>query len=143
MKGPASRWVLPTLVTVLWGVSLLLPAFRLDNGEVWMGYQVLALGWLGILTLTFAWYANPFIVSILLWWPRTNAHTRLMLSVAVFVLSSTTVILDLSGGIPFDNGRAAIGRFLVGFYLWQLCCVAPLVWWVIEDRRTEGDTHDA
>jgi len=120
----------PALISGAWLLSLGFPAFQLSNGEVWYGYQVLFIGWLGVVTLTLGWYANPFVASIVFWWPRSTSQTRLSLSLLVVVLSVTTVFVDMMGGIPSDDARHPIQRFMAGYYVWQSCCIAPLVLWL-------------
>ena len=113
---------------------------------MWFGYNLLLMGWLGIVSFTLAWYANPLIATISLWWPRVTAETRLNLSLFIPLLSSTTYVITYLGGIPFDDGRHPIERFMVGYYLWQVTCVAPLalaVWCLYDAKRTEEDVHRA
>ena len=88
----------PLAITITWVVSLPFPAFRLVNGEVWHGYEVLELGWLGVICLTPAWWANPLIVALPFWWPRSTPRLRWSGSIVVALLSATTGVIGPSYG---------------------------------------------
>jgi len=62
LRGKSSSFVLAALAFVSWLCSLALPAFSDYSGEMLWGLNILLVGWLGPLNLTFAWFANFFFL---------------------------------------------------------------------------------
>jgi hypothetical protein len=124
---------------VILGASLLfytiacaLPAleFRMgDRHDTWRGVGVLLLGWGGILTGQFAWFANPFLwlswLLILLRFFRASALTAL---VALLLTLNTFELY--SHPLPADEGGTAqsyLDRPRVGFFFWIAGICVPLL----------------
>ena len=121
------------VVIAVYVASLLLPAFaEPPNGagavSWWHGYTVLALGWLGMLDLQFAWLGNPLLVAALVKPNRT-----------VSGLLGVVVVLALAWHtLPTDARVETISDFGLGYYLWIAAMVgaAALPW--VGERKMRG-----
>lgn len=95
--------------------SLFLPVFFTSAEDIY-GYWVLLAGWIGLILIQFAWFANPINLLALL---LTKDHPKfaLLLSVIALILASETFILK---EIPIDinQGKMFIKEFGLGFYIW-------------------------
>ena len=86
---------LTLIAASLWLVSLFLPAFgvyssTVEQLEIWMGFSVLLVGWLGPIALNFAWFSNAGFLAasaILL-----SSNTRINLWLMVSLLLSFDAI---------------------------------------------------
>jgi hypothetical protein len=96
----------------LWFFSLLSPALR-TGAKIQLGGEVLALGWLGPLTGTFAWYGNVFwIVGAVLMAMGRSPHVAV--SCLGFVLAATC----LAGVRLTDDSGTSDATLMFGAYLW-------------------------
>ncbi|MEO1210060.1 MAG: hypothetical protein AAFX78_11010 [Cyanobacteria bacterium J06638_20] len=131
----------PMLLSLaFYGLALALPAFNfLNRGEfntvpdgaltLMPGWEVLALGWLGIFVWQFAWFANiAYFASLGLWLNRAW-RTAVILSLIAVGLGLNTLFLFVQE-LP-SNGAGAT-RYLQslqpGFYCWMLGLSIPLLW---------------
>jgi hypothetical protein len=86
------------------------------DGEVFKGFEVLILGWLGVFQLTFAWFANPLLVLAMV-----RLHRRPW---AAFFLTSAGLGLAISSlnfKVTWIDQRYASHASVdleLGFYLW-------------------------
>jgi hypothetical protein len=106
-----------TVSLVLYGLSLLTPAFYLKSGGNWPGFGVLLVGPLGALDGIFAWYANPLLwlsVALLRWYPKVSR----IIIVLGFMLAATTFNFE---GI---DSSMKVRSFGSGTYLWLASFIA-------------------
>jgi hypothetical protein len=105
----------------LFALACALPALRMakDNG-VAFGVHTLAIGWLGIFSGVFAWYANPFFaLGVLLSAFRKRIPATICAALAMPI--ALTVFNDIGRQLPGDEGnvtKTAIVRLLPGAYIW-------------------------
>ena len=107
---------LPLAISLFaYGVSLALPAFELFNQPSVRGYEVLALGLFGILSLNFAWYANTFyLLSVIAFLIKNYKFSSIAVLLAFFIsLQSLTVHFWWYGGKDVP-----ILHLASGFYAW-------------------------
>lgn len=101
-----------------WIAALFMPAFEVHSwsgGHVWMGHEVLAIGWMGPLDLHFGWYANLLLVPWLLVVPfKPGWATAIAVAAMLLALTSFSVLR----GIMSDPGRADFVAFHAGFFVW-------------------------
>jgi hypothetical protein len=140
---PAQRVIRGTLSTVkaketilllsgvLFFASLILPALQptpLTGGVGHIplfGYQVLAFGWLAILTGMFSPLANLLAIGCLIYIQNKKYMTGLILSIVALLVS-----LEFIGDKLFNNGTLAGDHFglLIGFYAWQVSFVFLVIY---------------
>lgn len=107
-----------------WLWSLFLPGFIDNLGKVHLGWGILLSGWLGVLALNFAWYANAALAFSLVNVLRRNYKSVLYGSVIAVALGLTSVGVYL--GMPTDFEGAAGSAYLdVGWAIWMLSLVVP------------------
>jgi len=96
-------------------LSLFLPVF-FTSGEDIYGYWVLIIGWIGLVFIQFAWYANPInLLALLL--ARDNPRIALLLScLAVMLASGAFIFNEIPTGINYE--KVFIKEFGLGFYIW-------------------------
>ena len=135
MKLLWDRKAFVTGILVLYLVALFLPAFDLDIRQPVMGYEVLTSGWLGVLSLDFAWYANIalllFLASLLTkrpYAPTAAAFIGLALAVSMFKASHW-------GWGQDDYDGAEITSFGTGAYLWLGVMVVTYLWCLSYNHR--------
>lgn len=102
-------------------LSLFLPVFFTSAEEVY-GYWVLIIGWLGVIFIQFAWFANPLNCLALL---LTNKHPRVALCLsllALLIASEGFILLEIPTGI--NQEKVFVKEFGLGFYAWYVahCC---------------------
>lgn len=111
-----------------------------DDQTVYLGYDVLAVGWLGIFSGDYAWYANllvlvAFVLALMARAPRAAA-----------VLSGGSVLLGLDAfrftGMPSHNVPGQpLDHLGSGYYVWEVSLAVLLaaqivVLWKRRERRT-------
>ena len=98
-------------------LSIFLPVFFTSGEEIY-GYWVLITGWIGVVFIQFAWYANPInLLALLL--ARDNPKTSLLLSCLALMLASGAFIFkEIPTGINYE--KVFIKEFGLGFYVWYL-----------------------
>lgn len=129
-EAQSRRWIVGVIVLtiVLWGLAVALPVWetRSEQTGVWgdvRGIVPALLGWLGIVVLCPAWFANflLFPLAYLLWKSRRGGF---ILSLIALAVAATAYRLP---GIYGDNDEDVIMRRLIGFYLWLGCFVIMAV----------------
>lgn len=119
--------------SILFFLACVFPALefrRNENGiETWPGFQILIIGWMGMLIGQFAWFANPFLLgaALSLFLKRRRACVicaglALLISLHTFALFGTTVPAD-EGGV----GKLFLQRVREGTWLWLASIVVMLV----------------
>ncbi|HZG46668.1 MAG TPA: hypothetical protein VEZ41_10475 [Allosphingosinicella sp.] len=138
-----SRRTISIILGLGWAASLALPVATLGDGqgELWYGWTVLLLGWLGIFLGQFAWIANFLFAAALLLLVR--GRPPLVWGMMIGVLTSLLAAHALSWTTIYQTGggTAPILAYWSGFYLWVLVtflggaalCVAS-----IEEVRHSG-----
>ncbi len=142
MSNRQLSMILAFSCTGVYVLSLFLTAFVLASGEVWPGWLVLEVGWMGVLMLMFAWLANVAgLVSFLLL-ALCDYGLALMFTVIAFVLGLQSFFFK---AVPYDNRVDYVDHLDVGFYVWMLsfflaalCCFAQLVQAKRKTRKTSG-----
>jgi len=128
---------------MLYAASLPLTAFQTEmrssydgfsdvTASSWHGWQVLMLGWAGILDGTVAWYSNP-ILLVSLNFRAKQKYSHLLMSCAPLLLASTSIFCR-----EIWNDRdppEQIVKYGLGFYLWLLSFTVFA--WVAWVRRNE------
>jgi hypothetical protein len=107
----------------LYAVSLSLPAFSCATGKSFMGYEVLAMGWAGLITLDPRWFANAGFWMLLY---RSVATSRDIAPGAMGI----AVVLGLASLLPaagcaVPGGAPGVSSGLAaGGYLWVASLIA-------------------
>jgi hypothetical protein len=132
---------------VLYSIACIVPALAFvnnnyaDSYQTWSGFDLLAIGWMGVLIGQLGWYANPLlwlgVVALLL--------RRLYIAMALVCLSLclalNTFFLYLQ---PVPADAASTNRLLfqhpqVGFFLWigsiLVIGAGAVFLWVLERNR--------
>lgn len=101
-------------------LSLFMPVFFTSAEHIY-GYWVLLTGWLGLIFIQFAWYANPLNLLALLI-ARENPRIALLLSIFALILASGTILFyEIPVGLNYE--KVFIKEFGLGFYIWYLAHV--------------------
>ena len=105
-------------------ISLFSNVFFTPDEDI-RGYWVFITGWLGILFLQFAWYANPLnLIALLL--VNQSPRTALLLSLLALVLASETFLFyEIPTGI--NQEKMYIQELGSGFFIWYLAQILFLV----------------
>ena len=96
-------------------LSLFMPVV-FTSGEDIYGFWVLITGWIGVIFIQVAWYANPVnFLALLL--ARENPRIAFLLSLLAFMLALGAFLLyEIPIGINYE--KLFIKEFGLGFYLW-------------------------
>ncbi len=123
---------LAALWLALWLGSLALPVAIMGRhiDDIYRGWSILMIGWMGAFVLQFGWFANlAFLLAVgMLAFSRKRT---LWASVLTFPLVAATVDALFWHEIDGDNGPAQIQSFGVGYYLWfaaMIGAAASLAW---------------
>lgn len=138
-------WIVVAIIItgLLWGLAVALPVWdtRSNQSGEWAvarGFFPAILGWLGILVLCPAWFANFFLVPSCLTLFK-NLRGGFVLSLVAFAVAASAYILH---GLYGDNDEAVIEGRLIGFYLWLgaflTMALAHAILGVGVDRRSIG-----
>lgn len=98
-------------------LSLFFPAFQCHRPS-WLGYEILFLGYMGILALDPRWLANIFIIFIWIWLaqPSIKAPPKKM-SVLLIACGVSAPLYPSHVGCPgMDTPTAATGLALGGYF---------------------------
>lgn len=138
------RAKLAALWFCFWLCSLALPVAIMgpSSDNIFPGWFILIMGWLGLLVGQLGWFANiAFLASLgILAFSRTRTLWGSALSLVLTALAADGLLWHEMYG---DNGSAPIQAFGAGYYLWfaamvgagtSLACCAS-VW--IPAHRTE------
>ena len=105
-----------------WAASLALPAatFGNEQGELWYGWAVLLLGWLGFFLGEFAWAANFLFAAALILLVR--GRPPLVWGMMIGVLTSMLAADALTWNQVYQTGGgvAPVLAYWSGYYLWVL-----------------------
>lgn len=113
----------------LWLASLALPALRAEGANM-PGLDVLVTGWLGPLTFTFAWYANPFWVAGAIFMALGKAPPPAVVVPGLFLAATSLLgvtVADDSGSYP--------ATLLPGAYVWLMSFLAQLAATLAQPHR--------
>lgn len=89
--------------------------------DVYFGYRVLLMGYLGVFVGVFAWFANPLMLLAVLLSMRKRSLASMLLSVGATALALQSTMLE---GVPFTESSMdpenlnVVDRLGIGFYLW-------------------------
>ena len=105
------------MVTVFFYVlSLFLPAILFHSHDSLPGYHILAWGWWGVLSLNFAWFANPCYLFSMYYYHSKNYKLAGILSLVAVCLALMSL---LAKKWWFNEGNStAIAGLGSGFYIW-------------------------
>ena len=105
-------------------ISLFSNVFFTPDEDI-RGYWVFITGWIGILFLQFAWYANPLNLMALLL-VNHSPRIALLLSLLALVLASETFLFyEIPTGI--NQEKVYIQELGFGFFIWYLAQILFLV----------------
>ncbi len=121
LKGTTGIWMKAAVITtaLLWSLSVALPVWltrsnESGNWEAVRGILPALLGWLGLLVLCPAWFANLLLVPLcIMLFERSRGGFPIGL--VALALAGSAYFLP---GIYGDNDEAVIVQRLIGFYLW-------------------------
>jgi hypothetical protein len=116
------------VLAALWAVSLLLPVAIMGAAKdnVFPGWGILMMGWLGVLVLQFGWFANPVFVAALVLLATSKRRTgwATLVSVLLACLIADALTWHEMYG---DNGSVPIQAFGAGYYLWLATMIGAAV----------------
>ena len=114
-------WITSAIVmtVLLWGLAVALPVWdtRSNQSGEWAearGYFPAILGWLGILAMCPAWFANLILIPSCITLYK-GLKGGFVLSLIAFAVAASAYLLP---GLYGDNDEAVIEGRLIGFYLW-------------------------
>ena len=114
---------------ILFGYSLSLPALLFAHHRPLSGLTILAWGWWGILTLQYAWFANPTYAFALFWYGRQERLNTAFLSGLALLLGAAA--LGTKEWWFNEGGGTAIAGLGSGFVVWMSSFVCLLAAGVI------------
>ncbi|MBI2262123.1 MAG: hypothetical protein HYU62_10730 [Caulobacterales bacterium] len=105
--------------SLLWCASMVLPVAIVgpDPDNVFPGWLILAMGWMGVTVGQYGWFANVTLPFILLMSAMKGSPIviRFIMIAAQLSLTLHALSWDTMYG---DNGSGPIGGFGPGYYLW-------------------------
>jgi hypothetical protein len=142
---PKQPWRRPLILIasslVFYVLACAYPAliFRRSSSEieVWSGFRVLTIGWLGLLVGQIAWYANPVIVLSLLFVLLRRWGLTLVVSGASLLIAANTFLL-FHKELPADEGsvvKLRLERLGFGFFFWLASIFAIVVGAILLRRQ--------
>lgn len=115
-----------TLSLILFCACLVFPGFYTGTArEPYFGVSLLLSGWLGVLMLHFAWFANP-VYFIALKMAKSEPQFSVLLSVLALVLALSFLLWDNVAFMMFEKPTAEqfyetkIKAYGWGYFLWVL-----------------------
>jgi len=105
--------------------------------EVWSGFRILTIGWLGLLVGQIAWYANPVIGLSLLLVLLRRWIGALVIALISLAIAANTLLLFYKE-LPADEGNVVklrLERLGFGFFFWLASILAIAVGAIILRRR--------
>lgn len=112
-------------------LSLCFVCINTEGGTAWRGWEALLWGWLGATGLateptSFAWFANPLLVLTLLFFRSQRFGLALIVGIPSLLLALSS--FQLQGMAALDESGAMTNLFFgLGFYLWLVCFIIPVV----------------
>lgn len=131
--------ILSIVALLVFAISLSQPAFSCST-ESFIGYEVLAIGWAGLLGADPRWFANLGFLTLLY---RTMFQSRKAL-VALFFTAPLALLSFLpAAGCAAPGGAPGVSTGLaLGGYLWVVALtVACLANWLVPEKPTEVPTQ--
>lgn len=105
-------------------LSLFLPIFYTSAEDIY-GFWVFITGWVGVVFIQFAWFANPFNLLALL---LAQGHPRIAFILSCLALSLAScsfIFYEIPTGI--NHEKVFIQEFGFGFYLWYAAQILVLL----------------
>ena len=101
----------------LWAASLLLPAVQPAQDDIYPGYRMLYLGWMGVFDLQFGWLANPLLLLATVLLVIEGASKWLVKSTGVLL---GILLLDALTWreMYYDEGTRPLIAYFAGYYCW-------------------------
>ncbi|MCO6057233.1 hypothetical protein NG726_11180 [Pseudomonas sp. MOB-449] len=102
----------------LYAGSLFLPAIEFVKVKPVFGAEVLAVGWLGVITLRFAWFANPAFVLAAIAFAHKKTGRAVGWSITALVLGASSTLAKewwFNEGVPVP-----IRGLGIAFEVWML-----------------------
>ncbi|MGQ0557980.1 MAG: hypothetical protein ACT4OE_00075 [Sphingosinicella sp.] len=114
----------------VWGLSLVLPvvAFAQPSGEqVWQGWSILALGWMGLFGLQFGWLANPFFIAACALIATGKDAGRWQMAIGILMV---LLLIDAWtwNQMPTEMGYVPVTRYYSGYFIWFLPVGSAAIW---------------
>lgn len=101
----------------IWLISLALPVS--DHGLVeGPGFYYLVAGWGGLLTLQFAWLANPLLMVAILYAVKSRAPKRWIGAAASIALCLLAASAAFYHQLPSPDGAVTVIPNASGYHLW-------------------------
>lgn len=112
------------LALLCFTASLFLPIFFTSTEDIY-GFWVLATGWMGLVFIQLAWYANPLnLLALLLVGDRPRIAFLLSI-LAIALASCSFVFYEIPTGINYE--KVYIREFGLGFYFWYVAHVLVVI----------------
>ena len=116
MRNLFSRRNFGFLILAMWLASLVLPVFTAcgpgyDNTP---GYMILLIGWMGLLIIQPAWFANLLIVAVIIVLLLRN-RVPLWLGIATPLVAAPALFFT---DMYDDRGAIPICHYQTGYWLW-------------------------
>jgi hypothetical protein len=150
---PGSILLYPILMTLaLYGLSLAVPAFEFvqlgdRKLQIWRGWEILMLGWLGLFYWQIGWLANHlYYINLVLVWKRFW-RSSVILGIITVAVGLNTLFL-FSQKIPYNGAGATmqLRSLQIGFYFWIVSLSIPFLWscWQLWTgaSRSQGSSKD-
>jgi hypothetical protein len=142
MITPSYRQIAGVGALALWADAMLLPALTIcGKDRLLHGWQIAEIGWLGPVDGQFGWFANLFmlwiIIRLMIRRPATliSGLMVLILALSSFSLHSTSLYSSIETG----GGQIALCERNTGFYFWIACSVllfvVALIEWMIGKQQ--------
>ena len=141
MKKPLS-YIFLFISLALYICCLFQPAFTCQNGRAsWVGYEVLFLGWLGLIGLDPRWLAN---IGVMLIWlklssPSINVPLLKFISPFILICATSSLVLFSPIGCPGMDTPTAVSGLALGGYLWVVALLLALFGLFISSKKIEGN----
>jgi restriction system protein len=121
------------------------PAFLCQHGgRSWAGYEVLAIGWLGVVGFDPRWWANVCLVLLWRWLllDKPRGFPRVSFSLCLLVAPSALVLNSPIGCPGMDTPTPAIGP-AAGSYLWAAALLVAAIGSALASRQGRAATNEA
>ncbi len=134
------RYTFLLVCLVLYICCLFQPAFTCQNDRAgWLGYEVLFLGWLGLLSLDPRWFAN---IGLLLVWlkllsPSTEVPLLKFISPFILICAISALVFFSPIGCPGMDTPTAVSGLALGGYLWVVTLLLTSLVLFVSSKKTE------
>lgn len=128
-----SRLVPLAIITLLWGVSLALPALVVRAGPTLDGADLFVRGWRGLSRGIVAWYANPLFFAALVFAVMRRDSACTVAALLALVLALTSFALEPLLGLHMKSVPDVV--FLSGMYVWLAALLALAAWSLLTAYR--------